>query len=166
MLSTAASARQLREVAARGVLPLGADPLLVSGPADDLPGARAEVRALAGTFYPGATVLESAATPAQVLARLPAAVDAGHSLLHLGCHATAGASLEDSRLDLAVPLSLRAVLEHASGRRADAPGPTVVLAACDSDLTRIDADEALTPATAFLAAGAAAVGARWRSRTG
>ncbi len=162
VLSTAASARQLRDVASRTVLPLAANPLLVTGPAQDLPGVGDEVRALEDAFYPAATVLGSAATPDQVLARLPAAADAGHSLLHLGCHATAGASLEASRLDLASPLSLRAVLEHASGRRADAAGPTVVLAACDSDLTRMDADEALTPATAFLAAGAAAaVGARW-----
>ena len=71
-------------------------------------------------------------------------------------------SLDTSRLDLAAPLSLRRILEDAAGRRIGAPGPTVVLAACDSDLTRLAADEVLTVATAFLAAGAATVvGARW-----
>ncbi|SDG82425.1 CHAT domain-containing protein [Pseudonocardia oroxyli] len=162
VLSVAASGRQLREVAGRGLLPPASDPLLVRGPDESLLGVTDEIDTLADTVYPSAAVLGPAATPDQLLDRLPTAGATGPSMIHLGCHAAARSTLEDSRLDLAAPLSLRTVLEHASGRPANAAGPTVVLAACESDLTRLDADESLTPATAFLAAGAASVvGSRW-----
>ena len=46
-----------------------------------------------------------------------------------------------------------------------APGGMVILAACRTDLTAADHDEALTLSTAFLAAGAVtAVGSRWQIR--
>jgi CHAT domain-containing protein len=49
-----------------------------------------------------------------------------------------------------------------AGRAPSTPGPTVVFGACDTDVAWADFDESLTLATAFLAAGAAAVvGARW-----
>jgi len=60
-------------------------------------------------------------------------------------------------------LRVDAILRQASGRPPHAPGGLVSLAACTSDLAAADYDEALTPATAFLAAGAATVvGARWQ----
>jgi CHAT domain-containing protein len=54
------------------------------------------------------------------------------------------------------------VLRRADRRPVDAAGGLVSLAACGSDLARAEYDEALTLATAFLAAGAVTVvGARW-----
>jgi CHAT domain-containing protein len=54
------------------------------------------------------------------------------------------------------------VLSGAADRDPRAPGGTVILANCTSDLAVSDHDEALTLATAFLSAGAAAVvGSRW-----
>jgi CHAT domain-containing protein len=83
-------------------------------------------------------------------------------MLHLGCHAVAGRSLDDSQLILAdkQPLPIRRILDQARARPADAPGGRVVLAACTSDLTVTDHDEALTLASAFLAVGV--VGSRWK----
>jgi CHAT domain-containing protein len=59
-------------------------------------------------------------------------------------------------------LSVARILAAAQNRPADAPGGLVVLSACASDLTTSAYDEALTLATAFLAAGAVSVvGSRW-----
>jgi CHAT domain-containing protein len=85
-------------------------------------------------------------------------------VLHLGCHASAGESPEQSQLALAAGavLPVSRILAQARHRERDAPGSLVVLAACTSDLTLTDYDEALTLTSAFLAAGAAgAVGSRW-----
>ena len=59
-------------------------------------------------------------------------------------------------------LMVDAILRRAQGRPPAAPGGMVSLAACRSDLAAAEFDEALTLATAFLAAGAVTVvGARW-----
>src|SRR6185369_5016731 len=69
----------------------------------------------------------------------------------------------DSYLELSGNrLRVRDILEQARLRPMDAAGGLIVLAACASDLTGHAHDEALTLATAFLAAGATGVvGARW-----
>jgi CHAT domain-containing protein len=62
-------------------------------------------------------------------------------------------------------LRVDAILRQTSGRPPNAPGGLVSLAACTSDVAAAEYDEALTPATAFLAAGAVTVvGARWLIR--
>jgi hypothetical protein len=119
------------------------------------------------------------ATVAAVSAHLPKAGRLGATLVHLGCHARYGASPEQSHLELAPPepdgspeldagdgasgyLTVRSILDQARGRHRSDPGPLVVLSACTSDVTVVLEDEALTLATAFLAAGAASVvGSRW-----
>lgn len=86
----------------------------------------------------------------------------GAALVHLACHAVTAESVDESRLELTAPLSVRRVLDRATRRGATEPGPRVVLSSCSSDLTGRDHDEALTLATAFLAAGAVTVvGSRW-----
>ena len=78
--------------------------------------------------------------------------------MHLACHAVSAESVDESHLELTAPLTVRRLL----GRAGAAGGSTVVLSSCSSDLTTRDHDEALTLATAFLAAGAAtAVATRW-----
>jgi hypothetical protein len=156
VLSTAASARQLVDVAARPRLPLEQEPVLLAGPAPDLAGVRAEVAALAAR-YGTARVLGPGTPQAEVVAALQAA-----SLLQVSCHAVVGATPDASHLVLDEPLPVRLILDRAATRRVTAPGPTVVLSACSSDLTERDHDEALTLATAFLVAGAVTVVAsRW-----
>ena len=62
-------------------------------------------------------------------------------------------------------LRVDAILRQASGRPPSASGGLVSLAECTSDVVAAEHDEALTPATAFLAAGAVTVaGARWQVR--
>jgi hypothetical protein len=177
VLSTAASARQFLDAATRPMLPLGLEQVLVADPLGGLPFTVDEVLALHGSCYPDATVFgdftavefdagqelpAGRGTPAEILDQLPSARSLGASLLHLGCHARTAGSAEASHLELTERLTIRAVLEHGAGRTFDAPGPLVVLSACVSDLTVHDYDEALTLATAFLAAGAVAVvGSRW-----
>jgi CHAT domain-containing protein len=100
-----------------------------------------------------------------VLAVFPAEDRPGASLLHVSSHAWAAASAELSYLLLPyrTRLLVSSVLRQAQGCPADAPGGLVVLASCMSDLTIYDHDEALTLATAFLAAGSAGViGSRWQ----
>ncbi|HEX6357917.1 CHAT domain-containing protein [Actinophytocola sp.] len=180
VLSTAASARQFIDATTRTMLPLEREQVLVADPHGGLPFAVDEVLALRDHFYPDALVfgtfgtVEHAAgddpvsppdgtgTPAQILDRMPGDRALGSSLLHLGCHARAMGSAEASYLALTEPLTIREVLDHGAGRAVDAPGPLIVLSACQSDLTVQDYDEALTLTTAFLAAGAVAVvGSRW-----
>jgi CHAT domain-containing protein len=84
-------------------------------------------------------------------------------MLHLACHARTGRSSATAHLGLAgANLLVTRILRQAHNRAAEAPGGLVVLAACTSDLTERDHDEALTLTTTFLAAGAASVvGSRW-----
>ena len=177
VLSTAASARQLLDVAGRAPLPGALDPVLLADPRGDLLFARDEVLALQDAFYPhalvlgdfhgvepadGAPIARGAGTLAEVLAQLPGARTLGASLLHLACHAWTAATAEASYLELTARLTIREVVEHAAGRASGAPGPVVVLSACRTDVARHDADEALTLATSVLVAGAVAVVAsRW-----
>jgi hypothetical protein len=176
VFSYAASGRQLVEASRRPALPLQAEPVIVAPPAGDLPFATAEAQALRDCFYPGARYLGDAGPggradgrgrPDEVLAALPSADRPGASVLHLACHGDVdGAAPEASHLLLAgrrgSRLLVKAILRQASGRPPGAPGGLVDLAACRTDLTAVDYDEALTLATAFLAAGAATVvGTRW-----
>jgi CHAT domain-containing protein len=165
--SYAASARQLVAVARRPRTTDG-PVTLVADPTGDLRWAASEVEALHRGPYPHATVLghgahhDGAGTPDQVLRAL--AGDTGPALLHLACHASTGATPDSSHLVLngESRLPVARILAAAGGRPADAPGGLVVLSACASDLTTGAYDEALTLATAFLAAGAVSVvGSRW-----
>ncbi len=162
MLSTAASGRQLIDLARRRLLPTDRGQVLVVDPTGELPGAAREADALVRAFYPAATVLAGAtASPAHVLAVFSAAApEVG--LLELCCHAHVGGTADTGHLKLTGQLTIADVLRRAAGREPWAEGPTVVFGACDTDVTWADFDESLTLATTCLAAGATAVvGARW-----
>jgi hypothetical protein len=173
VLSMCVSARQLTEVAGRRVLPRGQSPVLVANPTRDLRWSTREADAIRAALYPAAVLLgrsrEGVAagrgTPEEVLAFLPGGGSRlPPSELHLGCHAVAGQTSDQSKLRLAGgDLTLSVILAQARARTHDSPGGLVVLAACTSDLSVADHDEALTLASAFLAAGASGVvGARWQ----
>jgi hypothetical protein len=166
-LSYAASARQLGAVARRPRAPEG-PVTLVADPTADLLWAASEIKALREGLYPRALVLgatehaDGVGTPDEVLRSL--AGDPGPAVLHLACHASTGATPDSSHLVLAgeSQLSVARILAAAQHRPAGAPGGLVVLSACASDLTTSAYDEALTLATALLAAGAVSVvGSRW-----
>ncbi|MEV6623332.1 CHAT domain-containing protein [Amycolatopsis sp. NPDC051106] len=181
ILSTAASARQFLDSVRRPAQPIGRAPVLVTDPRGNLGFAAEEALVLHDVFYPGAVLLGDLrgfesdedgaplpkalpATPAAFLAHVPGAGTAGASLLHLSCHAEVGTAAEASRLVLTEDLPIDTVLRHAARREPGNPGGTVVLTSCSSDLTAVDYDEALTLATAFLAAGAVTViGSRWET---
>jgi hypothetical protein len=179
VVSYAASGRQLVDAAGREALPLTSNPVVVGDPGGSLPGALREAQAIMGSHYPAARYLgtespgwdqsaDGAGTPDEVLAYMPAVGRPGASVLHLGCHGMAADSAPGrSCLLLAQDQELRvdAILRQTSGRPPNAPGGLVSLAACTSDVAAAEYDEALTPATAFLAAGAVTVvGARWLIR--
>lgn len=179
VLSYAASGRQLIDAARRPRLDLTTDAVIVSDPTGELTWSNAEARAL-GRRYPGSRRLArptaaagvGIADPETVLAALPSADTPGASLLHLSCHGYGLGSPAESHLRLirvtdgtvaAAPLTVERILRRAEGRPEAASGGLVVLSACFSDLTVADHDEALTLASAFLAAGAATVvGTRWQ----
>jgi tetratricopeptide (TPR) repeat protein len=170
VFSYAASARQLMDAIRRPRRALGSAPVIVANPTGDLPAAMLEARTMFERHYPQALYLGRPArlaagtgTPDEVLAALPTAERSGASMLHLGCHARAGGSSAAADLGLAgANLSVTRILRQAHNRAAEAPGGLVVLAACTSDLTERDHDEALTLATTFMAAGAVSVvGSRW-----
>ncbi|GAB3408101.1 CHAT domain-containing protein [Flindersiella endophytica] len=166
----AASGRQFIETAHREYLPFESDPVVV-GMIDF--GLRWERHATDSirNCYPNATVLtgdprgaEGSADPETVLTHVPGEHSSGASVLHLGCHAGAADLPLHSALDLrgGSRLQVDRVLRQARGRPPNAPGGLVVLPNCTSNVSRSDHDEALTVATAFLAAGAAGVaGTRW-----
>jgi hypothetical protein len=165
--SYAASARQLVAVVRRPRASGGAV-TLVADPTGDLLWAPAEVTCLRRGAYPGALVLggtedaDGAGTPDEVLRSL--AGDPGPAVLHLACHASTGQTPDASHVVLAggAELPVARILAAAQARRPDEPGGLVVLSACTTDLTTAAYDEALTLATAFLAAGAVGVvGSRW-----
>jgi hypothetical protein len=171
VFSYAASARQLDDAVHRRRHPLNAAPVIVANPTGDLPFATIEARALVERHYPDGVYLgqprklaAGTGTPEEVLAWLPTPERPGASVLHLGCHAHTGLSSASAHLELAdrQPLAVTRILRQAHGRPADSAGGLIVIAACTSDLTNRDHDEALTLATTFLAAGAVSVvGARW-----
>jgi hypothetical protein len=104
------------------------------------------------------------ATPDNVLTVLPGRASAGASVLHLGAHAHLATPPVDFylALDGESRLRVRDMLEQTRHRAPDGTGGLVVLGACASDHSGREHDEALTLATAFLAAGAVGVvGARW-----
>jgi hypothetical protein len=173
VFSYAASARQLCDVARRPVREPDEDAVVVADPSGQLLGTAREARYLFEHCYPDGMyfgllpdeiVDDGTGTPEELLAQLPGPRSAGASMLHLACHAATGANPAESYVELAdrEELTVERLLEHSGNRPADAPGGLVVLAACRSDLTDRDHDEALTLATAFLASGAASVvGTRW-----
>jgi hypothetical protein len=175
IFTTCASARQLIEAVGRPRHEPGAGrAVFVADPRGDLPGSQAEADAICAAVYHDAvylgrstqTPVSGAGHPDQVLACLPGGGPGARwpAVLHLGCHALAGASPEDSQLALAggTHLPVSRILAQARHRDRHAPGALVVLAACTSDLALADYDEALTLASAFVAAGATgAIGARW-----
>jgi hypothetical protein len=167
----AASARQLVVAAGRQIRPWAELPVLVSNPTGDLKMAEYEGRELLRRYYPRAVYLgrpeyvaSAAGTPGDVLSRLPGGTAPQASLLHFGCHATVAGSPAASHLILAgeQQLPIAKVVDQAQAHGARATGFLAVLGACMSDLADVDHDEALTLASAFLAAGATGViGARW-----
>jgi hypothetical protein len=175
VFATCASARQLIDAVARPWLRAGAgSAIFVANPGGDLPWSQQEADAMCAALYPDAiylgtsdqTVIRGRGTPEEVLACLSPAGLHGvvPAVLHLGCHARAADSPEESRLRLAdgQALPVSRILAQARTRPRGEPGGLVVLAACTSDLALSDYDEALTLSSAFLAAGATGVvGSRW-----
>jgi CHAT domain len=130
---------------------------------------------------PGTT----SAGPADVLAALPHGSFPGASLLHFGCHGQVAVPVLEASLRLGPPVegggkgagddeavqereigvSVRDILRQARAAppsAGNASGGLVILAACLTDVTESDYDEALTLATAFIAAGSTGVvAARW-----
>lgn len=170
LFTTCASARQLIEAATRRRLRVSArSAVLVVNPDGQLGRAQEEVDGIRSALYPGGMCLggpgQAPGGPSEILACL--STDGLHGLvpavLHLGCHAMAGDTPEESRLKLVGgDLPVNRILDQARARKPGSPGGLVVLAACTSDLTVADYDEALTLSSAFLAAGAVGViGARW-----
>ncbi|MEU7003151.1 CHAT domain-containing protein [Nonomuraea sp. NPDC046570] len=177
--SVAASARQLLTVLARPALPPASAPVIVADPAGAaLRWARWECDEIHRLHYPHARRYGrwrrdplaarpaggvAAATAEALLPVLPGGAAEEASLLHFGGHASSDGSSAASHLLVAGErLSVARILAQSRARPADRPGGVVVLSSCTSDLTRDDHDEALTLATAFLAAGATGViGSRW-----
>ena len=169
-----ASAQQFIKAVARHRQLAGAGPaVFVADPRGDLPWSTTEADAIRSAFRPDAMVLgrpgrapvHGAGTAEEVLACLSADGLGGvhPAVLHLGCHAIAGDSPERSRLLLADgELPVARILAQAHARMPGSAGGLVILAACTSDLTLTDHDEALTLASAFLAVGATGVvGSLW-----
>lgn len=180
VITYASSARQFINASRRPTLPWASAPAVVCGSdtlpsapdtpssaSDDLPSAAEEIREIQRHFYPEGIYLgagQDQATATSVRGLLPSKNSPGASLLHLACHAKLAALPTDSFLVLADKsrLYVRDMLEQARDRPANAAGGLVILGACESDLTDGAHDEALTLATAFLAAGSVGViGTRW-----
>jgi hypothetical protein len=175
IFAVCASARQFIDAVVRPRLRADAgSAIFVANPGGDLPWSQREAEAICPALYPGAiylgksdqTMVRGPGSPDEVLACLsPQGLDGVvPAVLHLGCHARASDSPEESWLQLAggENLPVRHILAQARTRARDLPGGLVILAACTSDLTVSDYDEALTLSSAFLAAGATGVvGSRW-----
>jgi hypothetical protein len=171
VISYAASARQFVRAGRRTVRPWAAAPALVRVGESTLYWASREIEHIRARFYPDATYFggrrrggSPRATPDNVRTVLPSRASTGASLLHLGAHAHLATPPVDSylALDGGTRLHVRDMLEQARHRASDVAGGLVVLGACASDHSGREHDEALTLATAFLAAGAVGVvGARW-----
>jgi hypothetical protein len=165
LLSYAASARLLVDVARRPRQQLSERVVLISDPTGQFHLIRRAARALASRQYPGAEVYgpRSAggpATTAVLLGALPGPDQPGASLLQLSTHATTVPTPRLQTRDGWLPLAR--ILDQARDRSPDAPGGLVITDACLTDSTRTHYDESLTLATGFLAAGATAViGTRW-----
>jgi hypothetical protein len=191
-LSYAASGRLVCEIARRNALPADGRALVVGNPTGDLQSAQLEAETLTAAFYPdsdGVHIVGPAAPaePEQVLAALPGGSGQTLPVVHLACHAEAAG--RDTTTSIATSTSTTAtatatgrvsparshlllggrrrleiadIVEQARRRPLDAPGPTVTLSACTTNLTRDSHDEAMTLSTAFVVAGASAVvGSLW-----
>lgn len=165
VFSYAGSARQLVAVAARPRRSPAERPVVVADPTGTLVTAPYEARYLAG-LYPASRIfglldgvpVAGRGSRDEVLGSL-----AGASMVHFGCHAEGGRTPSTSLLKLAdrQTLTVDRLLRRAQ-RGGDATGATIVLAACQSDLSEDSHDEALTLVNAFVAAGATSViGTRW-----
>ncbi|MBO3748986.1 CHAT domain-containing protein [Streptosporangiaceae bacterium NEAU-GS5] len=172
VISYAASARQFIDARRYERRPWNQDPAVVR--VAGLYWAAKEAEHIHGRHYPDGRLLGGRpgaggghslpATAGNVRDLLPGPRSPGATLLHLGCHAWASPRPADSRLLLAGNeiLGMTDILRQARARPPGVCGGLVVLAACGSDLTSRHHDEALTLATAFLAAGAVGViGTRW-----
>ena len=166
VLSYAGSARQFIELSHRPRRSPGERPVVIANPTGDLLSARVETRFLS-RLYPSARLFGvidddlpvlGPGTRDEVLGELTTA-----SLLHFGCHAEGRASPTTSLLKLAGGQTLTVERLLRRGHRGGgATGVTVVLAACQSDLTDDIHDETLTLSNAFVAVGATSViGTRW-----
>lgn len=171
IISYAASARQFVDATARDRPPWHTNPALVRVLDSALLWNGREMAALRAHCYPECVYLGDdeddrarPVRPSDIAALLPGPDGNGASVLHLGCHGSYAPLPLDSSLllDGGDRLYVRDILRHARDRPAGAPGGLVVLATCVSDLTDNAHDEALTLASAFLAAGAVGVvGTRW-----
>ena len=184
VISYASCARQFIDAARRGARPWPEAPVLISDATPSLLCAMAEVAHLHAAHYANGAVFGSAryllpdpgvrgaaaAGPGDVLAALPHGADPGASVLHFGCHGRVRLPVLGSSLQLGtdtrgeeVSVSVADILRQARTGQARAHGGgLVVLASCLTDVTEADYDEAVTLATAFLAAGSAGVvAARW-----
>jgi hypothetical protein len=185
IFSYASSARQFIEASLRGGRPWSQAPVLISDGDRSLEDAATEIAHLYTAHYPGSQVFgavrgdlpagvpgRTPARSADVLAALPHGSAPGASLLHFGCHGSVTVPVLAASLRLGVgppggelTVSVRDILRQARAAppgATDASGGLVILAACLTDVTETDYDEALTLATAFLAAGSSGViAARW-----
>ncbi|HET7018366.1 MAG TPA: CHAT domain-containing protein [Streptosporangiaceae bacterium] len=178
VFSYASSARQFIDAAGLMPRPWPERPVLVTDSTGSTYATSAAIDYIRASYYPNSTVFGSArrlvpadvpgsltARPADVLAAMAGTASGGASVLHFGCHGKAGLPVLDSSLDLGAggKLAVREILHQARRSARTEFGGLVVLAACLSDRTESDYDEALTLSTAFLSAGSSGVlGARWR----
>lgn len=172
IISYIPSARLLCECVTRRRSPRDGPALIVGNPTGGLVAAGDEAQALRTAFYPHATYLGRPGTvggpgpsgPASAAAVLkwldePAA---RRSVLHLACHAVAEPA-EPGRTRVRLDDGDLAVEELLAHRRTKLLGiERVFLAACSTNVSGVDYDEAFSIATAFLAAGArTAYGSMW-----
>lgn len=164
-ISYAPSARVLVDTASRPAATMDGTGLLMADPTGSLAYAAREIQEIRDRFYPSAVATRAAeGAPARILAALPGAGNPGVAMLHLGVHCVLAEPGWASRLVIGPRLRLTAgqILDHARGRPAGVPGPLVILSGCGSHVTDTHFDEVLTPATAFLVAGATTViGSLW-----
>lgn len=169
VVSYAASARQFIEVAHRPRLPLTGRVVYIVDPGEPS-FLESEGEYLRATCYPHAELYgrespgsAERATGDVLLGALPGEDGESPAVLHLTCHGESGSLSSRSAFLLdGATVTVDEVLRHARGRRRGAPGGLVVAAACQSDLTLDDHDEALTLTTALLATGATTVvGTKW-----
>jgi hypothetical protein len=181
----ASSARQFTDTARFRPRPWTDSPVLISDAGSSLYYSPAAIGHLHAAHYgtgavfgfarrklPGSIPGARFATRDDVLNAFSRDGSAGASMLHFGCHGHVGVPVLDSHLELgkdgsgaAVRVGIRDILRQARTRRTSGGsehGGLVVLAACVTDVTERDFDEALSLATALVSAGATGVVAtRW-----
>ena len=171
VISYAASARLLCDVAGRTRISPDRGGLIVGDPTGDLVHAGAEAMAIRDRFYPDGHYLgppgsPSPATPEAVLSWLASTVADPGGVLHLACHGVVevGAA-NSSRLILADGgvLSAERLVESADWAPGACQLGLVCLAACSTGVAARGYDEAFSLATAFQVAGArSVVSSLWR----